>query len=305
MSNSKFEYVKSFENKNDLLKNTYIVIRIDGKGFTKFTDAHQYKKPNEIKGIKVMALAGLSVMESFPEIFLGYGQSDEFSFAFKKNARLYNRRHEKILTNVVSQFTSAFVYYWPKIFSNGEELKYPPCFDGRVVLYPSFQNLKDYFSWRYVDCHINDLYNTTFWALVQEGKMNKDQAHQKLKGTLSNDKNEILFSQFNINYNNQPEVYKKGTLLIRVKKPASIRPPKENKENKEKDEETKKKIDEINKKNEEFLEKCDKAYKIDELMIKDDKFMEEKINSLKGQIYVAHLDVVKDSFWDKELIDYE
>ena len=84
MSNSRFEYVKSFENKNDLLKNTYIVIRIDGKGFTKFTDAHQYKKPNEIRGIKLMALAGLSVMESFPEIFLGYGQSDEFSFAFKK-----------------------------------------------------------------------------------------------------------------------------------------------------------------------------------------------------------------------------
>jgi tRNA(His) guanylyltransferase len=303
MSNSKFEYVKSFENKNDLLKNTYIVIRIDGKGFTKFTDAHGYKKPNEIKGIKVMALAGLSVMESFPEIFLGYGQSDEFSFAFKKNARLYNRRHEKILTNVVSQFTSAFVYYWPKIFVNGPELKYPPCFDGRVVLYPSFENLKDYFSWRYVDCHINDLYNTTFWALVQEGKMNKDEAHQKLKGTLSNDKNEILFSQFNIKYNNQPEVYKKGTLLIRVKKPASIRPPKKE-ENKEIDEETKKKIEEINKKNEEFLEKCDKAYKIDELMIKDDKFMEEKINALKGQIYVAHLDVVKDSFWNKELIDY-
>ena len=304
MSNSKFEYVKSFENKNDLLKNTYIVIRIDGKGFTKFTDAHGYKKPNEIKGIKVMALAGLSVMESFPEMFLGYGQSDEFSFAFKKNARLYNRRHEKILTNVVSQFTSAFVYYWPKIFVNGPELKYPPCFDGRVVLYPSFENLKDYFSWRYVDCHINDLYNTTFWALVQEGKMNKDEAHQKLKGTLSNDKNEILFSQFNINYNNQPEVYKKGTLLIRVKKPVSIRPPKKE-ENKENDEETKKKIEEINKKNEEFLEKCDKAYKIDELMIKDDKFMEEKINALKGQIYIAHLDVVKDSFWNKELIDYE
>ena len=241
MSNSKFEYVKGFENKNDLLKNTYIVIRIDGKAFTKFTDAHQYKKPNEIQGIKVMVLAAISVMESFPEIFLAYGQSDEFSFAFKKNAKLYNRRHEKILTNVVSQFTSAFVFNWPKIFVNGPELKYPPCFDGRVVLYPSFQNLKDYFSWRYVDCHINDLYNTTFWALVQEGKMTKDEAHQKLKGTLSNDKNEILFSQFNINYNNQPEVYKKGTLLIRVKKPSSIRPPKKG-ENKENNEEVKNKI---------------------------------------------------------------
>ena len=302
MSNSKFEYVKSFENKNDLLKNTYIVIRIDGKGFTKFTDAHQYKKPNEIKGIKVMVLAAISVMESFPEIFLAYGQSDEFSFAFKKNAKLYNRRHEKILTNVVSQFTSAFVFNWPKIFVNGPELKYPPCFDGRVVLYPSFQNLKDYFSWRYVDCHINDLYNTTFWALVQEAKLSKDEAHKKLKGTLSNDKNEILFSQFNINYNNEPEVYKKGTLLIRVKKAPSIRPPK--KEEDKNDEEIKNKINEINKKNEEFLEKCEQAFKVDELMIKNDKFMEEKIKSIKGQIYLAHLDLVKDSFWNNELIDY-
>ena len=304
MSNSKFEYVKSFENKNELLKNTYIVVRIDGKAFTKFTDAHQYKKPNEIHGIKLMVLAGLSVMESFSEIFLAYGQSDEFSFAFKKNSKLYNRRHEKILTNVVSIFTSAFVYYWPKIFVNGPELKYPPCFDGRIVLYPSFQNLKDYFSWRYVDCHINDLYNTTFWALVQEGKMTKDQAHQKLKGTLSNDKNEILFSQFNINYNNQPEVYKKGTLLIRVKKPISLRPPKKE-ENKEKDEEIQNKINEINKKNDEFLDKCEKAFKTDELIIKNDKFMEEKINDFKGKIYVAHMDVVKDSFWNKELIDFE
>ena len=304
MSNSKFEYVKSFENKNDLLKNTYIVIRIDGKGFTKFTDAHQYKKPNEIKGIRIMVLAAISVMESFPEIFLAYGQSDEFSFAFKKNAKLYNRRHEKILTNLVSQFTSAFVFNWSKVFVNGPELKYPPCFDGRVVLYPSFQNLKDYFSWRYVDCHINDLYNTTFWAFVQEGKISKDEAHQKLKGTLSNDKNEILFSQFNINYNNQPEVYKKGSLIIRVKKPASIRPPKQT-ENKENEEEVKKKIEEINKKNEEFLEKCDKLYKTDELLYKDDKFMEEKIKELKGQIYISHMDVVKDDFWNKEFIDYE
>ena len=304
MSNSKFEYVKSFENKNDLLKNTYIVIRIDGKGFTKFTDAHQYRKPNEIKGIRIMVLSAISVMESFPEIFLAYGQSDEFSFAFKKNAKLYNRRHEKILTNLVSQFTSAFVFNWSKVFVNGPELKYPPCFDGRVVLYPSFQNLKDYFSWRYVDCHINDLYNTTFWALVQEGKISKDEAHQKLKGTLSNDKNEILFSQFNINYNNQPEVYKKGSLIIRVKKPASIRPPKQT-ENKENEEEVKKKIEEINKKNEEFLEKCDKLYKTDELLYKDDKFMEEKIKELKGQIYISHMDVVKDDFWNKEFIDYE
>lgn len=52
-----------------------------------------------------MVLAGLSVMESFDEIFIGYGQSDEFSFAFRKDAELYNRRAEKILTSIIFIFS--------------------------------------------------------------------------------------------------------------------------------------------------------------------------------------------------------
>lgn len=31
------------------------------------------------------------------------------------------------------------------------------------------------------------------------------------------DKNEILFSEFNINYNNEPVMFKKGTILLRKK----------------------------------------------------------------------------------------
>lgn len=34
------------------------------------------------------------------------------------------------------------------------------------------------------------------------------------QGTLAGDKNEILFSEFNINYNNEPLMYRKGTVLI-------------------------------------------------------------------------------------------
>jgi tRNA(His) guanylyltransferase len=48
-------------------------------------------------------------------------------------------------------------------------------------------------------------YNTVFWALVQQGGLSNREAQEKLKGTFSNDKNEILFSQFGINYNNEPE----------------------------------------------------------------------------------------------------
>lgn len=111
-------------------------------------------------------------------------------------------------------------------------------------------------SWRQVDCkpprisnpwyestdqeigHINNLYNTTFWALIQQGGMSAKEAEKELavsdsnpkffksdwyasiltnqnKGSLSADKNEILFSKFKINYNNEPEIYKKGSIVLR------------------------------------------------------------------------------------------
>ena len=269
MSHSRFEYVKQFEQHLDLLKNTYIVIRIDGKGFTKFTDKHQFKKPNDIRALKLMIISGLNVMKNYTEIFMSYGQSDEFSFVFKKNAKLYNRRSEKILTNIVSIFTSSYVYYWDKIFKD-IKLNCPPSFDGRIILYPSFQNLKDYFCWRVTDCHINNLYNTTFWALVEKGNLNKDQAHQKLKTTLSNEKNEILFSQFKINYNNENIIYKKGTLILKLK--------------------------DLKFKN---------LYKFDDIIIKDDNFMKEMICNDNSSLVLCHEDVFKDNFWDKEKIDFD
>lgn len=35
------------------------------------------------------------------------------------------------------------------------------------------------------------------------------------QGSVSKDKNEILFSRFGINYNNEPEILKKGSVIFR------------------------------------------------------------------------------------------
>lgn len=56
-----------------------------------------------------------------------------------------------------------------------------PTFDGRCVLYPKKKILQDYLSWRQADCHINNLYNTTFWNLVQRGGMSGTEAEDMLK----------------------------------------------------------------------------------------------------------------------------
>ncbi|XP_067656575.1 probable tRNA(His) guanylyltransferase isoform X1 [Haliotis asinina] len=216
MAKSKFEYVKQFEQEDKCLPNCWIVIRIDGKGFHRFSDTHHFVKPNDERSLGLMTRAALAVMEDFKDIVMAYGQSDEYSFVFKKHTTMYNRRGSKIMTNLVSLFSAAFVMNWPRYFAT-QELQYPPAFDARVVLYPSDQNLKDYLSWRQADCHINNLYNTVFWKLVQERCLTPAQSQEKLKGTLSSDKNEILFTEFNINYNNLPELYRKGTVLIRKK----------------------------------------------------------------------------------------
>lgn len=68
---------------------------------------------------------------------------------------------------------------------------------------------------RQADVHINNLYNTTFWNLILNGGLTNSQAEEHLRGTLSSDKNEILFSKFGINYNNEPSIYRKGTILLR------------------------------------------------------------------------------------------
>lgn len=168
MAKSKFEYVRTFETEDRCLPNTWIIVRVDGKGFHKFSADHGYIKPNDERGLGLMSCAAKSVMEEFKDICLSYGQSDEYSFVFRKECQAYSRRGSKLSTYVCSLFTSAFVYHWNKYFENDRPL-YPPVFDGRIVLYPSNQNLRDYLSWRQADCHINNLYNTTFWALIQKG----------------------------------------------------------------------------------------------------------------------------------------
>lgn len=178
MAKSKFEYVRSFEMEDKLLPNCWIVVRIDGKGFHRFSDKHNFEKPNDNRGLSLMNRAAIAVMKEFKDIVLSYGQSDEYSFVLRKNTELYNRRSSKISSCINSLFSTSYVFYWKHYFK--DKLRYPPSFDSRIVLYPSDQNLRDYLSWRQVDCHINNLYNTTFWALVQKGGLTNSEVSENL-----------------------------------------------------------------------------------------------------------------------------
>ncbi|CXI20299.1 tRNAHis guanylyltransferase, putative [Plasmodium berghei] len=216
MANSKFAYVKLFEEEKKILLNCYFVVRIDGSDFKKFIKQHEYIKPNDLRGLNLMNECAINVLKNYDEIDLCYGHSDEFSFLFRKSTKLWNRRHDKILTNVVSYFTSSFTFNWKKYFPN-KELIYLPSFDARIIVYPTESEIKDYFSWRQADCHINTQYNECFWNLVLKSNYTHEEAYKFLLATQTKDKNELLFTRFDINYNNIPEIFRRGTIIIRNK----------------------------------------------------------------------------------------
>lgn len=214
MAGTKFAYVRNFELPDSVIPSTYLVVRIDGKGFHKFSAAHTFAKPNDALALELMNEAARYVMYSLKgHIALAFGESDEYSFLLRRSTTLYNRRNSKITTHIVSLFTSAYVFSWSKFFPRNP-LLHPPSFDGRMVVYPNEKVVRDYFSWRQADTHINNLYNTVFWALVLQAGLTEQEATKRLEGTVSADKHEILHSQFGINYDRLEAMFRKGTTLV-------------------------------------------------------------------------------------------
>lgn len=102
-------------------------------------------------GISVLLSASQTNTGSYLYYLLSFDISREvYSFLFRRSTTLYNRRQAKILTTVTSLFTSSYVYNWSNYLPD-KELKYPPSFDGRIVMYPAPKEVRDYFSWRQAD----------------------------------------------------------------------------------------------------------------------------------------------------------
>ena len=76
-----------------------------------------------------------------------------YSFLLRQSSNLYKRRASKIISIIVSLFTSIYVHSWHNFFPQ-TVLQFMPCFDARSVAYPTIKNVMDYFKWRHVDCKL-------------------------------------------------------------------------------------------------------------------------------------------------------
>ncbi|KAL2039279.1 hypothetical protein N7G274_007947 [Stereocaulon virgatum] len=92
-------------------------------------------------------------------------------------------------------------------------------------------------------------------------------AEERLKGTLAADKNEILFSQFGINYNNEPEMYRKGSVVFRDYQTAD-------------------------------MPAATAAIAGDGAETSKTQKEKERKRRSKAEIVVQHVDIIKDDFWN-------
>lgn len=58
----------------------------------RFSDQHNFMKPNDDRALGLMVRSARSVIEDLEDIVIAYGQSDEFSFVFKRSTNWFKRR---------------------------------------------------------------------------------------------------------------------------------------------------------------------------------------------------------------------
>ncbi|KAH7860437.1 hypothetical protein Vadar_013408 [Vaccinium darrowii] len=213
MANSKYEYVKSFEEEDEVMLPNLIVVRIEGRDFRRFSDDHKFERPNDEKALDLMNSCAAAVLEEYPDIVFSYGFMDEYSFVLKKKSKFYKRRASKILSVVVSLFTSVYVTKWKDYFPQ-MELTLAPSFQSRIITCASMEVVQAYLVWRQNNCHVQNQYNTCLWMLIKSGK-NEREAEEVLKGTGKQEKNELLFKQFGINYKKLPPMFRQGSCVLR------------------------------------------------------------------------------------------
>lgn len=133
---------------------------------------------------------------------LCYSQSDEISLLFHPDDNSFGRKLRKLNSVLAGEASARFSLLLGDV----------ACFDCRISQLPRTNDVVDYFRWRNEDAHRNALKAHCYWHLRKQGS--KPEAAQKqLDGLSVPAKNEMLFAQAGVNFNDLPRWEKRGWAL--------------------------------------------------------------------------------------------
>ena len=185
-------HMRKFEQSMDqyILPDTYVVVRLDGRSFSKFT-SERFEKPFDIKFRNMMidVVKHLMTKSGF-KIIYGYTESDEISLLFHPEDNTFDHKVRKINTTLAGEASAVFSIKINEIVS----------FDCRVIPLPNIDRVLDYFVWRQKDSYRNSLNGYCYWTLIDHG-LSRRAATKELDNKNNSYKHNLLY-KFNINYSN-------------------------------------------------------------------------------------------------------
>ena len=195
------QQMRLFETAHDhcVLPGVYIVVRLDGRGFTKLTkEIMKFQAPFDEVFRDLMINTVRHLMDCGFNIRFGYSQSDEISLLLDPEDATFGRKERK-LNSVLAGEASAKLS-----LLMGQHA----VFDSRISQLPTLRDVTNYFRWRQEDAHRNALNAHCYWQLRSES-FTPRKATREISGLSASDKNEFLFSR-GTNFNEIPTWQKRG-----------------------------------------------------------------------------------------------
>lgn len=152
------------------------VIRLDGSNFSNLTK--QFEKPFSIPFEEAMNAAAAAVFkEVLPNALVTYVASDEISLVISdKVAELpYGRRIQKLISLTAATASIAFAKAIPNVIGN-------PIFDARVLTLDDPDHIREYITWRRLDCRKNA-------TSMAAGHL---KSHKELHGVTTRERGDLL-----------------------------------------------------------------------------------------------------------------
>lgn len=182
-----------------ILPETYMVARLDGRGFTRLTkEICKFEAPFDERFRDLMVNTVEALMDCGFRIAYGFTESDEISLLFVPGDETFGRKVRKYNSTLAGEASAAFSL----------ALGRGATFDCRIVPLPNVEKVRDYFLWRQEDAHRNSLNSYCYWTFRKEGK-SVQEATAMLEGKSVSFKNELLFSK-GINFDKLPSWQKRG-----------------------------------------------------------------------------------------------
>lgn len=177
----------------------WIVIRVDGRGFSRLTQ-RRFSKPFDDRFSAIMTDTAQGLLTELGGHY-AYTQSDEISVLLDSSTDLFGREVEKLVSISAGISSASFTQ------AAGE----PGCFDGRVWMGAGLDDVVDYLSWRQADAARCALNGWAYWTLRNEGQT-AGQASRALERISASGKNELLHAR-GVNFSDVPAWQRRGVGL--------------------------------------------------------------------------------------------